>query len=666
LYVIIFIHFYFKNKNRYIIKIKGFTYRYFMDPFGSSTLGDRSYHPGTSTSEKKDTRGASKTKEEEKFSFNEEEEPKFIFNPEIWQEVALESNSSSLQAREQAYLSQEMRKQELEGALGSSEGMGTKRKESSASTWSSIREMNDDSEVIAHMEFAPEVSGTERAELVEITRLRMEQEFGEMFQTQSAIKARQDKCDKFLEQTLQQNPGEIPKNVMLAKVKFGGIEAHGIFAKEDIPKHTILGFYAGKIVKLDSIDEKNRDYVFQFAAPEDFENGSLVIDAKHQGNWTRFMNSAYDEKGNVQYFCFVHEEVPYILFETTQNIEAGSEVNFYYGKDYPWGDITPVKPTFVGEVPKNSAETISDSKIKGKEKATKKSRLENVPDQFQTLEGRNVSPKRTVGGGACALHALLGSATNEGRRFKTNSQRARNAYAQQLKNELKRENSVPQYRQSLIDVIESRENFEGNLQIILTGASQEVKGAIEKYQQERKELNDQIARLNRSRLEAMDALALDLLKFDETLKAKLNIKDSDVQGDIVKKVREGLQDVAESIERNQALLSASDYFRDYTGAVHEIQRLESRLESIKDRLAAKKQVRERYVKAITDENYWFTTEEIGLMAAIYKKDVQIYHLSDSGTDMAKRYSFGRSGSALRVIFAERGKEGEGNHFWYCE
>lgn len=106
---------------------------------------------------------------------------------------------------------------------------------------------------------------------------------------------------------------------------------YGVFAKEDIPPYSLLHHYAGVLTHDDDITLKN-DSAFSFSDFDDF-----CIDATQEGNWTRFMNHADEEKGftNVLAWEFYRADAPRIVFTAgSKRIKKGQQLLYTYGDDY--------------------------------------------------------------------------------------------------------------------------------------------------------------------------------------------------------------------------------------------------------------------------------------------------------------------------------------------
>lgn len=109
---------------------------------------------------------------------------------------------------------------------------------------------------------------------------------------------------------------------------------YGVFAKENIPPHTILITYGG-ILRPDKLINPSNDSTFMFS---DFP--SFSIDAAHAGNWARFMNHSPEGSKHTNVIAWEHYSQwgPRIMFTAgKQGIKKGDQLLYSYGEDY-WDD----------------------------------------------------------------------------------------------------------------------------------------------------------------------------------------------------------------------------------------------------------------------------------------------------------------------------------------
>ncbi|MBI5273553.1 MAG: SET domain-containing protein-lysine N-methyltransferase [Chlamydiales bacterium] len=113
----------------------------------------------------------------------------------------------------------------------------------------------------------------------------------------------------------------------------------GAFAKDDIPKGTILGEYVGMIKYLSPAEDKKlaktNGYLFEFTDVKKLSD--FVIDAKTYGNFIRFINHAKkrSKKENVESFVIFDEDAPHIIY-VSKGIKKGDELRMDYGEETYW------------------------------------------------------------------------------------------------------------------------------------------------------------------------------------------------------------------------------------------------------------------------------------------------------------------------------------------
>ena len=108
----------------------------------------------------------------------------------------------------------------------------------------------------------------------------------------------------------------------------------GLRAKKNIKTNTLVGVYGGYYRKDNSGDPRGNAYIFNVGEPE---NG-MVVDGKHVGNITRFINdpTGYEGKSvniKVEYIDLETEEgrlVYTAAFTTIKNVKKGEELFYSY------------------------------------------------------------------------------------------------------------------------------------------------------------------------------------------------------------------------------------------------------------------------------------------------------------------------------------------------
>ena len=104
------------------------------------------------------------------------------------------------------------------------------------------------------------------------------------------------------------------------------VHGNGVFAVQDIAEGEIIIEYVGEIIDWKEAlrrhphDPKDPNHTFYFHMDE-----SRVIDAKHGGNSSRWINHSCD--GN----CEADEEGGRVFIKALRDIKAGEELNYDYG-----------------------------------------------------------------------------------------------------------------------------------------------------------------------------------------------------------------------------------------------------------------------------------------------------------------------------------------------
>lgn len=118
------------------------------------------------------------------------------------------------------------------------------------------------------------------------------------------------------------------RNLELRETKEIGI---GVFAKQAIPKETVLGLYMGVVRPYDQLTPAQKRYSnFLFKHPR---HGEFYIDASASGNWTRFLNHSCEPNCSfARALRCGHTRVTYV--RTKRHIRAGEQLLVDYGRDY--------------------------------------------------------------------------------------------------------------------------------------------------------------------------------------------------------------------------------------------------------------------------------------------------------------------------------------------
>jgi len=105
-----------------------------------------------------------------------------------------------------------------------------------------------------------------------------------------------------------------------------GVHGKGVFALHDIAEGETIIEYVGEIITWKEAlrrhphDPKDPNHTFYFHVDED-----RVIDAKHGGNSSRWINHSCDPN------CEADENEGRVFIKAMRNIRAGEELNYDYG-----------------------------------------------------------------------------------------------------------------------------------------------------------------------------------------------------------------------------------------------------------------------------------------------------------------------------------------------
>ncbi len=105
-----------------------------------------------------------------------------------------------------------------------------------------------------------------------------------------------------------------------------GVHGKGVFAVQDIAEGETLIEYVGEVISWAEAqrrhphDPKDPNHTFYFHVDEDH-----VIDAKHGGNSSRWINHSCDPN------CEADEVDGRVFIKALRNIKAGEELNYDYG-----------------------------------------------------------------------------------------------------------------------------------------------------------------------------------------------------------------------------------------------------------------------------------------------------------------------------------------------
>ncbi len=106
---------------------------------------------------------------------------------------------------------------------------------------------------------------------------------------------------------------------------------YGVFTLKNLKKGTFIGEYTGLLRKRRKRKDAKNSYCFEYIIGE-YKKTPFTIDAKKQGNFTRFMN--HRQKGNCDSFLVFHKGVMKVILYTNQDVKEGEELCYDYGEDY--------------------------------------------------------------------------------------------------------------------------------------------------------------------------------------------------------------------------------------------------------------------------------------------------------------------------------------------
>lgn len=112
---------------------------------------------------------------------------------------------------------------------------------------------------------------------------------------------------------------------------------YGIFAKKPLAKLTLVGEYTGEVRKRSKKGDRFNDYIFSFSSGP--KTSPYIIDARHKGNLTRFIN--HSEEPNCISRWMVIDGITRIIFYTKEALNQGEQLTYDYGKFYWRSRIFP-------------------------------------------------------------------------------------------------------------------------------------------------------------------------------------------------------------------------------------------------------------------------------------------------------------------------------------
>jgi len=106
---------------------------------------------------------------------------------------------------------------------------------------------------------------------------------------------------------------------------------YGVFAESDLKPNTFIGEYTGLLRKREKRRDQKNSYCFEYLIGETIDT-PLTIDARDQGNHTRFINHAND--ANCDLILIFNYEVMKIIIYTNRFVSKGEQITYDYGTDY--------------------------------------------------------------------------------------------------------------------------------------------------------------------------------------------------------------------------------------------------------------------------------------------------------------------------------------------
>ncbi len=106
---------------------------------------------------------------------------------------------------------------------------------------------------------------------------------------------------------------------------------YGVFAEEDFSPGAYMGEYTGIVRKRKGRADRKNDYCFEYTIG-DWVYNPFIIDAKSQGNFTRFIN--HSEEANLESISVYAHHVMHICFIVSKPIKRGMQLSYDYGDTF--------------------------------------------------------------------------------------------------------------------------------------------------------------------------------------------------------------------------------------------------------------------------------------------------------------------------------------------
>lgn len=101
-------------------------------------------------------------------------------------------------------------------------------------------------------------------------------------------------------------------------------QGFGVYARQRIPSNTIIGEYTGEVYTRDEflkLSNQDSSYAMQL--------GQYIIDAKHKGNFTRYINFS-DSQANIEFIESKNKNKKIVALRTIKEIYPGQQLLIDY------------------------------------------------------------------------------------------------------------------------------------------------------------------------------------------------------------------------------------------------------------------------------------------------------------------------------------------------
>ncbi len=115
--------------------------------------------------------------------------------------------------------------------------------------------------------------------------------------------------------------------------------------------------------------------------------------------------------------------------------------------------------------------------------------------------------------------------------------------------------------------------------------------------------------------------------------------------------------------KNTTFRNSVDISKKLINVELESQQLENAKADELDTISQHPEIYESYLEAILNSDYWFTSDEVELMAHVYDIHVQLFHKMLGKVEIAG--VFNNKSKKTKIVFLERGEDGKGMHFSNC-